>query len=107
MLLLALLSAVPHSQQATLIYALLAFRSIGSTVGLSVAGVVFRSRLNDQALTNATQHRHPQSHQLQVGDGSDRTADVYMSALHGTSLLTLGLAIPGFILRHICEKTTP
>jgi len=96
-LLLALLSAVPHSQQATSTSALLAFRSIGSTVGLSVAGVVFRSRLNGQAPMNATQHGHPQSHQLQVGDGSDRTADVYMSALHGTFLLALGLAIPGFI----------
>ncbi|KAL4929080.1 major facilitator superfamily domain-containing protein [Aspergillus undulatus] len=85
-LFLALLSAVPFSEQATSTCVLLAFRSIGSTVGVSAAGIVFRSRLGHQ-----DGHGH--------GHGNDGTLDqdAHMSALHATFILALASAVAGFV----------
>ncbi|KAJ5745785.1 Major facilitator superfamily domain general substrate transporter [Penicillium odoratum] len=50
MLILALLHAVPHEKHATATSALYAFRSTGSTLGLSAASGSFNRRLNQASL---------------------------------------------------------
>lgn len=105
-LLLALLSAVPHHLQATSTSVLLTFRSIGSTIGLSAAGVIFRNRLNKQVTSPSEHDQFPslnstvsylQLHQFHAQDGGDEFQDGYMYALHGTFQLAAGFAIAGFI----------
>lgn len=82
MLILALLHAVPHEKHATATSALYAFRSTGSTIGLSAASAVFSSRL---------------------GQGSDRVPacqegdECYMDAVHGAFQLALGCAFAGLV----------
>ncbi|KAJ5564668.1 Major facilitator superfamily domain general substrate transporter [Penicillium frequentans] len=103
-LLLALLSAIPHEMQATSTSVLLTFRSIGPTIGLSVAGVLFRNRLNQptadpneqgQIATPNSTISYQQLHQFHAYDSSDQFQARHMYALHGTFQLAAALAIVG------------
>ena len=47
-LLLAMLSAVKHEEQATITAALYSFRSVGATVGVTVSGIIFREVLGSR-----------------------------------------------------------
>lgn len=105
-LLVALLRTVPQKLQAPSTSLLYAFRSIGSTIGLSAAGVIFRSRLNKQTLSCGEQDHvvSPNStvsclplHQFDHQDGRGLSREVYMYALRGTFQLAFGFAIAGLI----------
>lgn len=105
-LLLALLSAIPHELQATSTSVLLTFRSVGPTIGLSVAGVLFRNRLNqpiagpneqDQVASPNSTASYLQLHQFHTEDSSDQFQARHMYALHGTFQLAAAFAIAGFI----------
>ncbi|KAJ5631128.1 uncharacterized protein N7484_011228 [Penicillium longicatenatum] len=112
-LLLALISAVPHELQATSTSILLTFRSIGPTIGLSVAGILFRSRFNQPATDPNEQNQvastdsaasYLQLHQFHTEDSSDRSHARHMCALHGTFQLAAAFATAGFICAMFIEN---
>jgi MFS family permease len=112
-LLIALISAVPHELQATSTSILLTFRSIGPTIGLSVAGVLFRSRLNqpatdpieqDQVASTNSAASYLQLHQFHTEDSSDQFQARHMYALHGTFQLAAAFAIAGFVCAMFIEN---
>ncbi|CAI7573704.1 unnamed protein product [Penicillium pancosmium] len=82
MLILALLHAVPHEKHATATSALYAFRSTGSTMGLSAASAVVSSRLGQSS-----------------GGVSAcaETEECYMHAIRGAFELALGCAFAGLV----------
>lgn len=81
MLILALLHAVPHERHATATSALYAFRSTGSTMGLSAASAVFYSRLGQDS------EAVPRCEETEC----------YMHAVHGAFQLALGCAFAGLV----------
>ncbi|KAJ5656087.1 Major facilitator superfamily domain general substrate transporter [Penicillium longicatenatum] len=83
MLILAILHAVPHEKHATATSALYAFRSTGSTVGLSAASAIFNYRLNQASLVKGTA--------CVEGD------DCYLDALHQAFKFALCLACAGLV----------
>lgn len=83
MLILALLHAVPHESHATATSALYAFRSTGSTLGLSIAGAIFNSQI--------------QKASSQKGSACVEGDDCYLDALHGSFQFALGLACAGLV----------
>ncbi|KAJ5939763.1 Major facilitator superfamily domain general substrate transporter [Penicillium verhagenii] len=83
MVILALLHAVPHEKHATATSALYAFRSTGSTVGLSVASAIFSHRLNQASLVNGTS--------CVEGD------ECYLDALHQAFRFALCVSCTGLI----------
>ncbi|KAJ5659686.1 Major facilitator superfamily domain general substrate transporter [Penicillium longicatenatum] len=112
-LLLALISAVPHEIQATSTSILLTLRSLGPTIGLSVAGILFRSRLNqpatdpneqDQVASTDSAASYLQLHQFHTEDSSDRSHARHMCALHGTFQLAAAFATAGFICAMFIEN---
>ncbi|KAJ5379119.1 Major facilitator superfamily domain general substrate transporter [Penicillium cosmopolitanum] len=82
MLILALLHVVPHEKHATATSALYAFRSTGSTMGLSAASAVVYSRLGQSS-----------------GGVSAcaETDECYMHAIRGAFELALGCAFAGLV----------
>jgi predicted MFS family arabinose efflux permease len=112
-LLLALLSAVPHSLQATSTSALLAFRSIGAAIGLSAAGTMFRSRLDHQSWRHAAKDQlvfpttsHAELLEMRAQEDVDQLIKVYMGALRGTFQLALAFSIAGFICAFFVKSYT-
>lgn len=83
MLILALLHSVPHERHATATSALYAFRSTGATVGLSVASVMFKHRMNQSM--------------LDTGSSCLEGDQCYLDALHGAFQLALAFAIAGLV----------
>lgn len=103
-MMVALLRAVPREMQARSTSAMLTFRSIGSTVGLSLAGVLFRSCLDrDLASTEDSDYsvamngtgNHFQTNNLDVTNQD--SPDAVMYALHRTFQLAVLFAACGFI----------
>ncbi|CAG8410470.1 unnamed protein product [Penicillium salamii] len=103
-MMVTLLSAVPREMQARSTSAMLTFRSIGSTVGLSVAGVFFRSCLgSDVASTEESDNpvpmngtgNHFQRENFDVTNIDSPNAVMY--ALHRTFQLAVLFAVCGFI----------
>ena len=101
-----LLSAVPHKMQARSTSAMFTFRSIGSTVGLSVSGVFFRSCLSSQvARTGENEYslamngtgNHFEAKNFHVTLTDKDSPDAFMYALHRTFQLAGVFAICGFI----------
>ncbi|KAJ5653735.1 Major facilitator superfamily domaingeneral substrate transporter [Penicillium lividum] len=95
MLILALLHAVPHEKHATATSALYAFRSTGSTLGLSAASAIFNRRLNQESLMTKSA--------CVEGD------DCYLDALHQAFQLALAFACVGLISALFvgCSSTKP
>ncbi|KAL5003212.1 major facilitator superfamily domain-containing protein [Aspergillus recurvatus] len=97
-LVVALLSAVPHGMHATATAALYAFRSVGATVGLAVAGAVVNALLggNGRAYRNGGR------------DGGDQgcavTDPCYLHALHGAFWTATGFAAVAFVCGFMIES---
>ncbi|KAL9016515.1 MAG: hypothetical protein Q9185_006136 [Variospora sp. 1 TL-2023] len=104
--LLALIAAVSHAHQAVVTSASYAFRSTGSTIGITVASAVFQNILGAR-LQSRFGHL-PDSHDLiaRLRDSLDeigrlpqglkgQAMDVYMDALRGVFLTTLGIGLLG------------
>ena len=100
--LLAVLSSVSYEQHATATSIMYAFRSTGSTIGLSASSAMFRIRLDRlleaRATASGVGETLPDSledalHCLPDGhDDCYHLKDIYMSSLHSVFLLALGFA---------------
>ena len=106
--LLAFIAAVEHRHQAVITSASFVFRSTGSSMGITIASAVFqnilsvklRSRLghHDGAADVIAQLRNNfDIHQVPRGWESI-VKDVYMDALRGVFLTTLGIAVLGLLV---------
>lgn len=82
-LILAMLHSVPHRSHATGTSALYAFRSVGATVGLSIASVIFHGELRKS--------------ERETGSSCDTTNDCYLRALHGAFLSAVAFALMALI----------
>ncbi|KAI4203348.1 MAG: hypothetical protein LQ350_001869 [Teloschistes chrysophthalmus] len=101
--LLALIAAVAHKHQAVITSASYAFRSTGSTIGIAIASAVFQNILHRRLRAH-----FPNSPDLirRLRDSLDeiqnlppdlkgQVTDVYMEALHGVFLTSLGIVVMG------------
>lgn len=107
--LVALISAVAHAHQAVITSASYAFRSTGSSIGISVASSVFQnilksglwSRFGDRdeapRLIPKIRDSLEEIHHLPEG-WLPGVLDAYMDALKGVFVTTLGLALLGAIV---------
>lgn len=107
--LLALISAVAHEHQAVITSASYAFRSTGSAIGITIASAVFQNILNIE-LWNKLGDREGAAKIIgRLRDNLDEikilppewkagVIDVYIDALRGVFLTTLGLAVLGFLV---------
>ncbi|KAJ6119875.1 Major facilitator superfamily domain general substrate transporter [Penicillium sp. IBT 18751x] len=82
-LILAMLHTVPHRSHATGTSAMYAFRSVGSTVGLSFASAIFHGELNRYEREN--------------GSSCDATDACYLRALHGAFWSAVAFALTALI----------
>lgn len=100
---LALLSSVGAKDQAVITSALFAFRSTGTVLGISVAGLVFQNMLGKLlweklgAMDNAAEHIQQIIDDFQVVDGLEEgvkelALQAYMGAVRAVFFLLLGLA---------------
>ncbi|OQD74804.1 hypothetical protein PENDEC_c009G02035 [Penicillium decumbens] len=89
-LILALLHTVPHHSHATGTSALYAFRSVGATVGLSVASAVFHGQLSN--------------FEQESGSTCELTDDCYLSALHGAFWSAVAFASVALICGFFVES---
>ena len=105
--LLALIAAVDHIHQAVITSASYAFRSTGSTIGIAIASAVFQNILNLK-LQSTFSHLPNSGDDLieKLRDSLEeiqnlppdlkgRAMDVYMAALRGMFVTTLGIGVLG------------
>ncbi|KAJ5218582.1 Major facilitator superfamily domain general substrate transporter [Penicillium cinerascens] len=91
-LILAMLHVVPHQSHATGTSALYAFRSVGSTVGLSVASAIFYGELN--------------KFERESGSSCKLTDDCYLNALHGAFRLAVAFACMALLCGFLIESNS-
>ena len=107
--LLALISAVEHSDQAVITSASYAFRSTGSAIGITISSAVFQNilklelwdRFGDRngatEIIGKLRDSLDEIQQLPPSWKAD-VMDVYMNALRGVFLTMLGLAVIGLLV---------
>lgn len=106
--LLACIASVDHSQQAVITSATYAFRSVGATLGVTVASVVYqnilKARLWDRfgsypgAASEIKRIRDDLDELKHLPDGwKDGVISSFMEAFRGVWLTTLGLALVGLV----------
>ncbi len=107
--LLALISAVDHEDQAVITSASYAFRSTGSVIGITIASAVFQNILK-MKLWATLGHREGAAEIIgrlrdsldEIGklplDLREEVRGVYMDALRGVFLTTLGISIVGALV---------
>ncbi|PGH11139.1 hypothetical protein AJ80_07241 [Polytolypa hystricis UAMH7299] len=106
--LVALISAVEHKFQAVITSASYAFRSTGSSIGITVASAVFQNVLKsglwsrfgdrDDAASLIPKIRDSLDELKKLpADWRDGALDAYMDALRAVFLTTLGLAVLGAV----------
>lgn len=102
--LIALISAVDHEHQAVITSASYAFRSTGSTIGITVASTVFQNVLKEQLWARFGGWKDAAKIIPRIRDSIDEVKrlppawqtgviEVYMQALRGVWVTMLGLAI--------------
>ena len=107
--LLALISAVDHEHQAVITSASYAFRSTGSTIGITIASAVFQNVLKDQLWQKFGSRKGAADEISRIRDSIDEinhlpsgwkdgVLESYMSALRGVWLVTLGIGILGLLV---------
>ena len=107
--LLALIAAVDHKHQAVITSASYAFRSTGSTIGITIASAVFQNMLKTELWGRFGDRKDAAKVIGKVRDSFDEikhlppdwkrgVMDVYMDALRGVFLTTLGIAVLGAIV---------
>ncbi|RVX73548.1 hypothetical protein B0A52_02436 [Exophiala mesophila] len=119
--LVAMISAVDHEHQAVITAASYAFRSTGSTIGITIAGAVFQNILtgelkaqygswpgSDDAIEAIRRSLDALNH-LPPGWDRDLVLEIYMHALRGAFFAGLGLAILAFVVglamkEHVLHK---
>ncbi|EXJ89238.1 hypothetical protein A1O3_02304 [Capronia epimyces CBS 606.96] len=103
--LVAMISAVDHAHQAVITAASYAFRSTGSTLGITIASAVFQNILSGELLAHyghmPDSHREirrirdslDELHRLPAGWDKAVVLDIYMHALRAAFVAGLGLAV--------------
>lgn len=100
--LLALIAAVDHEHQAVVTSASYAFRSTGSTIGITIASAVFQNMLKDQLWTRFGGYENAADIIAKIRDSVDYikhlpsgwydgVLDSYMAAFRGVWVLNLGI----------------
>ncbi|KAL4980155.1 major facilitator superfamily domain-containing protein [Aspergillus desertorum] len=97
-LVVALLSAVPHGMHATATATLYAFRSVGATVGLAVAGAVV------DALLGGNGSDYNDGGRGADGRGCGGTDSCYLHALHGAFWTATGFASVALVCGFMIES---
>lgn len=119
--LLALISAVDHKEQAVITSASYAFRSTGSAIGITIASAVFQNILNIRLWAQFGDREGAADVIGRLRDSLDEiktlpvewrgeVREVYMDALRGVFLTTLGIGIIGGLVslamrEHVLHKT--
>ena len=107
--LLALISAVAHEHQAVVTSASYAFRSTGSAIGITIASAVFQNILKIELWDRFGDQKGAAEVIGKLRDNLDEikllplgwkagVMDVYIDALRGVFLTTLGIAVLGFLV---------
>ena len=107
--LLALIAAVDHKHQAVITSASYAFRSTGSTIGITIASAVFQNILKMELWSRFGDRKDAAMVIGRIRDSFDEikhlppewkggVQDVYMDALRAVFLTTLGIGILGAIV---------
>lgn len=116
--LLACLAAVDHSQQAVITSATYAFRSVGGTVGITLASAVYQNILKHQlwdrfgGLPGAAEEIHrirddlSEIQHLPEGWSADSVLAAFMEAFRGVWLTMLGLVLLGLISVSLMKQHT-
>ncbi len=103
--LVAMISAVDHKYQAVITAASYAFRSTGSTIGITIAGAVYQNILTEELrakyggmdrseeIIKHIRDSLKYIDRLPVGWDREAVLDVYMDALRGAFIAGLGLAV--------------
>ncbi|CAN8095752.1 unnamed protein product [Discula destructiva] len=106
--LLACIAAVDHSQQAVITSATYAFRSVGATLGITVASVVYQNLLKTRLWDRFGSEPDAAGEIKRIRDDLDELKHLpagwkegviasFMEAFRGVFLTTLGLAVVGLI----------
>lgn len=119
--LLALISAVDHKDQAVITSASYAFRSTGSAIGVTIASAVFQNSLKIRLWAEFGDREGAADVIGRLRDSLDEirtlpvewrgeVREVYMEALRGVFLTTLGIAVIGGLIslamrEHVLHKT--
>ena len=119
--LLAFISAVDHKDQAVVTSASYAFRSTGSAIGITIASAVFQNILKIRLWAVLGDREGAADVIGRLRDNLDEikalpvdwrgeVRDVYMEALRGVFLTTLGIGIVGALVslamrEHVLHKT--
>lgn len=119
--LLALIAAVDHEHQAVITSASYAFRSTGSTIGITVASAAFQNILKDQLWSRFADYQNAAEIITKVRDSVesikhlppgwyDGVIDSYMTAFRGVWILNLGIAVLGALAslgmaEHVLHKS--
>ena len=119
--LIALISAVDHKDQAVITSASYAFRSTGSTIGITIASAVFQNILKVRLWSKLGDRKGASDIIRKVRDSLDEirilpiewkgdVREVYMEALKAVFLTTLLMAILGGLVslamrEHVLHKT--
>ncbi|MCJ1404813.1 hypothetical protein MMC11_008039 [Xylographa trunciseda] len=104
--LIALISAIDHAHQAVMTSASYAFRSTGSTIGITIASSVFQNVIKSELWTRFGDRKDAATIIPRVRDSLDEirrlpdswkagVMEVYMDALTAVFLTLLGLAVLG------------
>ncbi|KAK8111178.1 Multidrug resistance protein fnx1 [Apiospora kogelbergensis] len=116
--LLACLAAVDHSQQAPITAATYGFRSVGGTVGITIASAVYQNVLKTQlwerfggfpdAATEIPRIRDDLDELRHLPEGWDAGAviSVFMEAFRSVWLTTLGLVLLGLVSISLMKQHT-
>lgn len=107
--LLGLISAVDHKYQAVITSASYAFRSTGSTIGITIASAIFQNVLKDQLWQKFGSRKGAADEISRIRDSIDEinhlppgwkdgVLESYMRALRGVWLVTLGIGILGLLV---------
>lgn len=119
--LVAMISAVDHSYQAVITAASYAFRSTGSTIGITIAGAIFQNILtgelraeygdkpNAEVVIRQLKDSFETLKHLPEGWDKNLILDMYMDALRGAFLAALGLTVIAsivglFMKEHVLHK---
>lgn len=119
--LLGVISAVDHEHQAVITSATYAFRSTGSTLGVTIASAVYQNLLVSSLHSHFDGRKGAQDEIRRIRDNFDElkhlpagwqegVMDSYATALRGVFVTALGIAILGFISgafmkQHTLHKT--
>ncbi|KAI4145636.1 MAG: hypothetical protein LQ340_006214 [Diploschistes diacapsis] len=107
--LIALISAVDHKYQAVITSASYAFRSTGSTIGITIASAVFQNLLKSELWEQLGDRKNAAQIISEIRNNLDYVKslppdwkgpvlDIYMDALRGVFLTTTGLSLLALVV---------